>query len=137
MRRTLALLAAAAVAALEAVILGEYPFEGLTVLASAVIFGLFVAEAARGVARQPSPLLGVGCAVITLAAMVWAAWIATGHDVSFLGPAGWAAIPLAAVTAGVRASGLGARLLRERTSRRAAGIPTPPAPAPSPEDLPR
>jgi hypothetical protein len=136
-RRTLALFAAALVAALEAVILGEYPFEGLTILASAVVFGLFVAEAARAVDKAPGTALGVGCGVLTLAAMVWAAWIATGHDLSFLGHAGWAAIPLAAATAGLRASGLARRRLREGTSRPAAGSPIPPAPAPSPEDLPR
>ncbi|HVL26897.1 MAG TPA: hypothetical protein VM390_02025 [Acidimicrobiales bacterium] len=134
MRPVLAVLAAAAVASLQAVILGEYPFEGVTVLAAAVVFGLFVAEAARAVARQAGLVLGLACAALTLAAMVWSAWIATGHDLSFLGPAGWAAIPLAAATAGLRAGR--PRLLRERTSRPAAGTPTRPAPAPSPEDSP-
>lgn len=118
-------------AALEAVILGEYPFEGVTVLAAAVVFGLFVAEAARAVAGEPGPALGIGCTAITLVAMVWSAWIATGHDLSFLGPAGWCAIPLAAVTAGLRTG-----LVRARPSRPGAGTPPPPAPAPSTEDFP-
>lgn len=133
-RLTLALLAAAAVAALEALILGEYPFEGLTVLAAAVVFGLFVAEAARGIARRADPVLGSACAVLTATAMVWSAWIATGHDLSFLGPAGWAAIPIAAAVAGLRAGR--ERLLTEKPSRPATGNPTPPAPAPSTEDSP-
>ncbi|MFP5317927.1 MAG: hypothetical protein ACLGI2_06475 [Acidimicrobiia bacterium] len=135
MRRTLALAAAAAVAALEALILGEYPFEGVTVLAAAVIFGLFVAEAARAVARRAEPVLGIGCGVLAGAAMVWSAWIATGHDLSFLGPAGWAAVPIATAVAGLRA-GRERLLVREEPSRPAAGSPTPPAPAPSTEDFP-
>ena len=126
MRLTLAVLAAAAVGALGALILGEYPFKGAVVLATGAVFGLFIAGAALGVARGPSLPLALACALGGLAAMTWSAWISTGHDLSYLGPAGWVAIGLTGAAAGVRTG----------WSRRAAGTPVPPAPAASPEDPP-
>lgn len=125
MRPILALVAAAGVGALGAVILGEYEFRGITVLAAGVVFGLFVAEAALAVNRGPAVALGVGSAVIGWAAMLWAAWITTFHDLAQLSGAGWAAVVLTGAAAG----------LRTGWSRRAAGNPAPaPAPAASPED---
>ena len=131
MRLTLALVAAAAVGAAEAVILGEYPFEGATVLVAGVVFGLFIGEAARAVARAPSVPLGIGCALIGLLTMTWAAWISTGRDLSFLGPAGWTAIAIAAASAGLRTG-----WVRGERSRPGAGSPPPPSPEPSTEDRP-
>ena len=104
MRLILAILAAAGVGALGALILGEYNFSGIAVLAAGVLFGLFIAEAAIAVAGHRRPVLGAVCAVIAAAAMVWAAWISTGHDLSFLDPEGWVAVALAAAAAAVRAS---------------------------------
>ena len=128
MRLPVAVAAAAAVGALGAVILGEYPFKGAVILGTGVVFGLFIAEAALAANRGPSPALAVASAAAALAAMTWAAWIATGHDLSYLGPAGWAAIPLTAAAAGLRTF---------RTwSRRAAGTPAGPAPAPPSESSP-
>ncbi|MGH9223730.1 MAG: hypothetical protein ACRD2W_08065 [Acidimicrobiales bacterium] len=128
MRPILAVAAAAAVGALGAVIVGEYPFKGVVVLGSGVVFGLFIAEAALGVARRPSRPLAAACAVIGLVAMTWAAWITTGHDLSFLGPAGWASIALTGAAAG----------LRTAWSRRGAGTPArgPAPPAPSEDSRP-
>ncbi|MEW6153592.1 MAG: hypothetical protein AB1673_06335 [Actinomycetota bacterium] len=102
MRLTLAVLAAAAVGAAGALVLGEYPFTGPLVVASAVVLGLFIGEAALAVARGPSLALGVACGAVGLAAMVWAGWITTSHDLSFLGPVGWTAVVVTGVTAGVR-----------------------------------
>ena len=102
MRPILGLLAAAAVGALGAVILGEYTFNGLSVLGSGLIFGLFVGEVAVSVGRRRGVVPGLACAVIGGVAMVWSAWISTGHDLSFLEPEGWVAVGLAALAAGVR-----------------------------------
>lgn len=121
MRATLAVAAAAAVGVIGALILGEYPFRGWTVLASGVVFGLFIGEAAVGVAKRKAVWLGAAAAVIGLAGMTWAAWIAEGHDLSYLGPAGWTAIVLAGASAG----------LRTGWSRPAAGTRTAPAQEPS------
>jgi len=124
-RTVLAVLAAAAVGALGALILGEYEFDGVTVLAAGVVFGLFIAEAAVAVNQRATPGLGAAAAAIGLAAMTWAGWITTFHDLSELGGRAWAAVALCGLAAGLRAG----------WSRRAAGSPAPaPAPTPSPED---
>ena len=131
MRPVLAVLAAAAVGALGAVILGEYNFEGVTILASGVVFGLFIAEAALAVNRKPALALGAASGVIGLAAMVWGGWITTFHHLSLLPVAGWVAVVLCGLSAGLRAG----VSLTARKSRRGSGTPDPaPAPAASPED---
>jgi phosphatidylserine synthase len=97
------LTAAAGIAALGALILGEYSFTGLTVLGAGAALGLFTAEVARATTGRASTWLAAGCAVVAGGAMLWSAWIATGHNLSFLGPEGWAAVAVAAVVAGFRA----------------------------------
>src|SRR5437763_10092548 len=77
-RPVLAVLAGAAVAGLGAAILGEYQFDGVTGVAAGLIFGLFVAEAAVVVARGGTPVLGLACAVLTVAALVWAVHASIG-----------------------------------------------------------
>jgi len=137
-RRILAAGAAAAVGALGALILGEYPFTGVTVLVAAVIFGLFIGETAMalgGRGERADVWLTAAVLVVGVAAMMWAAWISTGRDLSFLGPAGWTSIPLAGATAATR-SGL-RTVLRKGTPQPAAGsLPAAPAPAVSPEERP-
>jgi hypothetical protein len=118
-RLFLGLAAASAVGVLGALILGEYSFSGLTVIGAGAALGLFAAETARAAARGGGARLAVGCAAVAAASMVGAAWIATGHDLSFLDPEGWVAVVIAAVVAGVRAW----------WSRPAPGTP-PPEPAP-------
>jgi hypothetical protein len=119
-RPVLGVLAGAAVAALGAVILGEYPFSGLVVLGAGVLFGLFVAEAVVGAsgARGKGPV-GVST-VLTVVGLVWAAWIAEAHDLGGVDPEGWLAVALGAVAAGLRA----------KTPRAGAGSPPEPAPGP-------
>ena len=119
-RLILGLLAAAAVGAIGALIMGEYAFSGLAVLGSGVVFGLFVAEAAVTVSRRQGWVLGVACAVLAAAAMTWSAWISTGRDLSYLEPEGWVAVGLAALAAGIR--GWWSRPARDNP---------PPAPAPA------
>lgn len=104
MRLILALGAAAAVGALGALALGEYTFSGLAILVSGPVLGFFMSEAALAVARGRArrPALAAGCAALAVAAMVWSAWISSGHDLSFLPGEGWVAVGLAAVAAGLR-----------------------------------
>jgi hypothetical protein len=133
-RLLVATVAAAAVGALGALVLGEYSFEGITVMGSGVVLGLFIAEAALAVRHDKGPDLAAACAVIGWAAMTWAGWIALGHDLSFLDVTGVVAIVLTGLFAGGRCLPLPARL-RERSSRRAAGSPDQaPAPAAAPPD---
>jgi hypothetical protein len=133
-RLILAGLAAVAVGTLGALILGEYPFTGVTVLAAAVIFGLFISEAAVAVARSEGDVrLAVAVGVVAAAATTWAAWISTGRDLSFLGAAGWTAVGLAAVTAGGRTI-MGTVLKKESPQPEAGNPPVEPAPGASPEE---
>jgi hypothetical protein len=129
MRLTLALAAAVGVGVVGALVLGEYPFRGVTVLAAGVLFGLFIAEAALAVNRAVSPSLGIGCAVVGLGAMTWSGWISSGRALSFLGPAGWTAVALTGVVAGARTSGLFTRLSFRRGSGSHPEAPAPAAPS--------
>ncbi len=102
MRQVLAVAVGAAVAALGAVVLGEYAFAGVAVVASGVLLGLFVAEAALAVARSSSRLLALALAAVTAGGMGWAAWISTGERLGDVGPAGWLGVTLGAVSAALR-----------------------------------
>ena len=116
MRRIFAVLAAAAVAAAGAVVLGEYAFGGVAVVFAALLLGLFVAEAAGAVAREPSRGLAAVVGVVTALGLVWAAWIGSGHRLGAVGGSGWVAVTLGASAATLRA-------LRWRTRERSSGAP--------------
>lgn len=136
-RLLLAVVAAAAVGALGALVLGEYAFTGITVMGSGVVLGLFIGEAALAVRRDKGRDLAAACAMVGWAAMTWAGWIALGHDLSFLEATGVVAILLTGLFAGGRCLPAPARF-REWWSRRASGTPdqaqapaaVPPDPAP-------
>ncbi len=137
MRLVLAGAAAVVVGVLGALVLGEYEFTGLTVLAAAVVFGLFIGEAALATAGPVRDgRLAVAASAVGVVSMAWGAWISTGRDLSFLGLPGWVSIPLAGLTAGVRTYGL-RMILRKQRSRREGGTrPGVPAPGGSPEERP-
>lgn len=103
MRPTLALVAGAAVAIVGAAVLGEYAFDGLAVLGSGVLLGLFVSEAVITVRRGGSRVAATACAALTAGSLVWAAWISTGHRLGEVGWKGWAAVGLGAGTGAFRA----------------------------------
>lgn len=103
MRRYVAGVAAAAVAAIGALVLGEYAFDGVAVVLSGALLGLFVAEAAVAVAGARSRPLALLAGGLTALALLWAGWIATGHRVGSVSGAGWAAITLGASAATIRA----------------------------------
>src|SRR5205823_2781602 len=119
----LAVAAAAVVGALGAVILGEYPYTGPTVLVAGAILGLFVGEAAVAVAGVGSLPLAMACSAVAAVAMVWGAWISTGRDLSFLGLAGWTSVALAGLAGFMRTA------LKTGSPRPAADTP-PEAPTP-------
>lgn len=112
---------ALAIAALGAVILGEYELSGLRPILAGVLFGVTVAEVVASVARSDDDYLMGAAALITEAGLVWATWISTGH-----------ALDLAATTAwiGVMAGMLAAALWFKSAGRRGArtqgvGAPSP------------
>jgi len=111
-RRTLGIACGAVVAALGALVLGEYPFSGWLVVASGALLGLFVAEVLVGVGRFDGTLAVVVAAVLAGGGLVWGAWISEGHRLSELGAAGWLAV----------AVGMGVAGLGVRWSRSAPGI---------------
>ena len=99
MRLGLGFLAAVVAAAIGAVILGEYDYEGLTALIGSALYGVAVAEVFLAIARR-LPIAGfVGLALVVVAGLTWAAWISFNHfrrDVPF---GTWASIGLGAVVA--------------------------------------
>ena len=102
MRRILAVVAGAAVAAFGALVLGEYAFAGVAVVGSGALLGLFVAEVALSVAGARSPGLALTLAVVTAAGLAWAGWISTGHRLGTVGTSGWLAIAVGAAAAALR-----------------------------------
>ncbi|MGI9022078.1 MAG: hypothetical protein ACR2HV_02360 [Acidimicrobiales bacterium] len=120
MRRILGACAGALAAALGAVILGEYPFSGVVVVAAAILFGLFVAEAVVVVGGEGGRAPAIVAAVLTAAGLVWAGWISEAHDLGRLRVEGWVAVAVGVATAVVRGWRLGSR----------AGSPTAHAPPP-------
>ena len=118
------------VAALGAVILGEYELSGGRPLLAGVLFGVTVAEVIASTAG-PGPGAGgseddelylLGTApLITEAGLVWATWISTGHDLERAATTAWLGIGL----------GMLASLLWLRSAgRRGARIPDGRAPSP-------
>lgn len=97
------MIAGGLVAAAAALLLGEYPFDGLLVLGSGVLVGLLVAEAVVSVGRWRGPAPAAVCALLSAAGLVWAGWIAEGHDPGRIAPEGWVAVALGAAAAAVRA----------------------------------
>ena len=102
-RHTLSVLAGALVAAAAALLLGEYPFEGLLVLGSGLLVGLLVAETVLSVGDWRGPVPAAACAVLAGVGLVWAGWIAEGHELGRIAPEGWAAVVLGAAAGGLRA----------------------------------
>ena len=108
MRSPLSVAAGLAVAVVAAGVLGEYGFDGVTVVLSGVLVGLFVAEAVVGVARGGSRPGAAASAALSAGAMTWAGWISNGHRLSEVRWMGWAAVAVAALCGGFRARPPGA-----------------------------
>jgi hypothetical protein len=102
-RAPLSVLAGAVVAVIGAAVLGEYGFDGLAVIGSGLLLGLFVAEGLLAVAGVGSPLGAVASGLLAGVSMTWAGWIASGHRLGTLHWMGWAAVALAVGAGAFRA----------------------------------
>lgn len=103
MRFTASVAAAGVVAAIGAVVLGEYEFGGASVVLSGLILGLFVSEVVVSVGSAPGRRAAMAAAAVTIAGLVGAAWISTARDLALVPAEGWAAVAVGAVTAALRA----------------------------------
>ena len=99
MRRALAVLVGAAVAALGAVILGEYPLQGGVALIAGLVFGMLVGQSVVSTARDRGGVLTTAAALFAGAGLVWAGWISTGHELSLLAAEGWGAVAVGVLAA--------------------------------------
>ena len=100
MRRPVpAVLVALAVAALGAVILGEYPLAGTRPLVAGLVFGVAIAEVLATLARSWAGRveLWAAAALITEAGLVWATWISTGHELADAAATAWLGIAVGVV----------------------------------------
>lgn len=128
MRLALAVLAGAAVAALSALILGEYEFTGSTPYVAGVLFGLLVGEAVLAVAKRGTRALGAATAALAGGGLVWAAWISAGRDWAYVPGVAWLSVAIGVVVGGVRVARAGAGV---RSSAPPADD-SPPEPGPAP-----
>ena len=104
MRLVLAFVAGAAASALAALILGEYEMTGWTPYLCGVAFGLVVAEVVTSIGRRSGLAIAIACAATAGGGMVWAAWISSGRDWSYVPGTAWAGVGLAVVAAVVLAT---------------------------------
>jgi len=116
-----AVVVAAVVAALAAVILGEYELSGARPLYAGAIFGLAVGEVLATLVRRADPYLLGAAALLAEAGLVWATWISTGRDLGLASGTAWAGVVIGTVAAPLWLTSAG---------RRGASTPDEPAPAP-------
>ena len=100
-----ALVCGAAVAALGALMLGEYEFTGTLPFIAGVIFGLVVGEVVVGVGRSRSVPMAVAAGAIAFGGIAWAGWIDSTEGVEPVKGLVWVAAAIAAGVAGVRTAG--------------------------------
>ena len=99
MRLGLGFLAAAAAAAIGAVILGEYDYQGLTALIGSALYGVAVAEVLLAIARR-LPTAGLaGLAALVAGGLTWGVWISFSHFRRDVPLGTWASIVLGAAVA--------------------------------------
>lgn len=109
LRAVLGVLCAAAVAALGALILGEYEFTGSLPFLAGPLFGLVIGEVVVGVGRLRSLLVALVAAALAFGGIAWAGWIDSSEGVEPVKRLVWVSAALAALVAAVRTVGLGRR----------------------------
>lgn len=97
MRRILALVAAAAVAALTALILGEYELTLGTSVAAGLVVGFGLPEVILGIARWRGAVPAALGSLLAGGSIVWAGWISSGRGVAPFRATAWIGVALAAV----------------------------------------
>src|SRR5438067_3838629 len=101
-RRTLALVAAAAAASLAALILGEYELTLWSAIASGVIVGFLVAEVVLIASAWRGVVPAAVAAVYAGGSILWAAWIGSGRGLEPLRASAWFGVVLAAAVSAFR-----------------------------------
>ena len=117
MLRTLALVATAGVAALTALILGEYDLTLSYAVAAGLVVGFGLPEIVLGVAAWRGIVPAALTALLGGGSLAWAGWIASGRGVAPYRATVWVGVVLAAVLAAWR--------LRPQSVREAAPPPGP------------
>jgi hypothetical protein len=108
-RVALALVGAAAVAALAALILGEYELDVGVALPAGLLLGLVLGEVAVVAGRDRGLLPGLVVGALGAGAMVWAGWIDSAQGLEPIKTAVWFAAAVAAIAGAVRVTGLPTR----------------------------
>jgi hypothetical protein len=110
LRAVLGVVCAAAVAALGALILGEYEFTGLLPFVAGLLFGLVVGEVVVGVGQRRTVPVALVAAALSFAGIAWAGWIDSSEGVEPVKGLVWVGAALAAATALLRTTGLTRRV---------------------------
>lgn len=102
LRGLLAVFCGATVAALGALILGEYEFTGTLPYVAGLLLGLIIAEVMLAVGQRRSTPLAAAATALAFAGISWAGWIDSSEGVEPVKGAVWVAATLAAATALLR-----------------------------------
>lgn len=102
LRAVLGLVCGAAVAALGALILGEYEFTGALPLVAGPLFGLVVGEVVVGVGRARALAVAILAGGIAFGGVAWAGWIDSSEGIEPVKGMVWVSAALALVVALVR-----------------------------------
>jgi hypothetical protein len=96
-----AVIVAIVVAAIGAVILGEYELAGYRPLLAGALFGVTVGEVIASIARfaNDDPRLMFASALVAGAGLVWATWISTGHHLDLAPATAWGGIVVGSLAA--------------------------------------
>lgn len=105
-RKGLGVVAAGIVAALGALILGEYEFKGSLPWIAGPLFGLVIGEVVVAVSKARDLVLAGAAALLAFGGIVWAGWIDSSEGVEPVHSLVWVAAGLAAVTGYLRTNGL-------------------------------
>jgi hypothetical protein len=106
LRTALGLVVAALVAALGALILGEYEFDGSLPFIAGPLFGLVIGEVVVGIGRSRAVPVALAAGAVAAAGIAWAGWIDSSEGIEPVKALVWVAAALAAVVATVRTAGL-------------------------------
>ncbi|HWG73471.1 MAG TPA: hypothetical protein VG184_05390 [Acidimicrobiales bacterium] len=117
MRTVLAVAVGAALAAVAAVILGEYNFSGAVPWVAGVAVPAVMGEAVVLINGRGEPELWLAVAALSAGGLAWGAWLSEGSGLSPLPLDGWVAIALGALVPIVFA--LGGRRQGKRTPTKA------------------
>lgn len=102
----LGLACAAAAAALGALILGEYEFQGTLPFVAGPLFGLVIGEVVVGVGKLRSLWVALVAGGLAAGGIAWAGWIDSSEGVEPMKDLVWVAAALALLTAVLRVTGL-------------------------------